>query len=93
MCTWNVTKKGHNPHTRPRSRHPRRPAASCISTISPVRSITQQNHRWSGLGLAIVQQLCDAHGWQIQLLPGEAGGTEARLQITERGTQNKTPAE
>ena len=36
----------------------------------------------SGLGLAIVQQLCDAHGWQIQLLPGEAGGTEARLQIT-----------
>jgi two-component system osmolarity sensor histidine kinase EnvZ len=36
----------------------------------------------SGLGLAIVQQLCDAHGWRIQLLPGEAGGTEARLQIT-----------
>jgi two-component system osmolarity sensor histidine kinase EnvZ len=39
----------------------------------------------SGLGLAIVQQLCDAHGWKIQLLPGETGGTEARLQIMERG--------
>ena len=35
----------------------------------------------SGLGLAIVHQLCKAHGWQIQLLPGDEGGTVARLHI------------
>lgn len=42
----------------------------------------------SGLGLAIVRQLCDAQAWRIELLPGENGGTEARLEITESG--NKT---
>lgn len=35
----------------------------------------------SGLGLAIARQLADANGWQIQLLPREGGGTEARLVI------------
>lgn len=35
----------------------------------------------SGLGLAIARQLCDANGWQIQLLPRVGGGTEARLVI------------
>jgi len=35
----------------------------------------------SGLGLAIARQLCDAHGWSIQLLPRKGGGTEAKLQI------------
>ena len=35
----------------------------------------------SGLGLAIARQLCDAHGWSIQLLPREDRGTEARLHI------------
>lgn len=35
----------------------------------------------SGLGLAIARQLCDANGWQIQLLPRAAGGTEARLTL------------
>ncbi|HBE93507.1 MAG TPA: two-component sensor histidine kinase [Gammaproteobacteria bacterium] len=35
----------------------------------------------SGLGLAIARQLCDAHGWSIQLLPREDRGTEAKLQI------------
>ncbi len=33
----------------------------------------------SGLGLAIARQLCDAHNWDILLLPREGGGTEARL--------------
>ena len=35
----------------------------------------------SGLGLAIARQLADANGWQIQLLPRDGGGTEARLVI------------
>jgi len=35
----------------------------------------------SGLGLAITRQLCDVHGWDIQLLPRTGGGTEARLRI------------
>ena len=35
----------------------------------------------SGLGLAIARQLCKAHGWTIELLPREGGGTEARVEI------------
>jgi len=35
----------------------------------------------SGLGLAITRQLCDVHGWDIELLPRTGGGTEARLHI------------
>ncbi|MFA7633550.1 MAG: ATP-binding protein [Thiohalomonadaceae bacterium] len=35
----------------------------------------------SGLGLAIAQQLADANGWKIELLPREGGGTEARLSL------------
>jgi len=35
----------------------------------------------SGLGLAIARQLCDAHSWNIQLLPRKDGGTEANLRI------------
>jgi two-component system osmolarity sensor histidine kinase EnvZ len=35
----------------------------------------------SGLGLAIARQLADAHGWKIELLPREGGGTEARLNL------------
>lgn len=37
----------------------------------------------SGLGLAIAKQLCERNNWQMQLLSREAGGTEARLQITK----------
>ena len=33
----------------------------------------------SGLGLAIARQLAVKHGWDIQLLPREGGGTMARL--------------
>ena len=35
----------------------------------------------SGLGLAIARQLSEAHGWMIELLPREGGGTEARVQV------------
>lgn len=35
----------------------------------------------SGLGLTIVQQLCDANRWSIQLSQRKDGGTEARLNI------------
>ncbi len=33
----------------------------------------------SGLGLAIARQLADKHGWTIQLLPRDGGGTVARV--------------
>ncbi len=35
----------------------------------------------SGLGLAIARQLADANGWQIELLPRQGGGTEARITV------------
>jgi len=46
----------------------------------------------SGLGLAIARQLCDAHGWSIQLLPRKGGGTEARLKIPLNMPGASTPA-
>ena len=33
----------------------------------------------SGLGLAIARQLADRHGWTIELVPREGGGTIARV--------------
>ncbi len=36
----------------------------------------------SGLGLTIVKQLCDIHGWKIQLIPHQKQGLEAKLEIT-----------
>ncbi len=35
----------------------------------------------SGLGLAIVRQLAVKHGWMIELLPREGGGTVAKLYL------------
>jgi two-component system osmolarity sensor histidine kinase EnvZ len=35
----------------------------------------------SGLGLAIARQLCSAHGWTIEMLPREGGGTDARIRL------------
>lgn len=35
----------------------------------------------AGLGLAIVRQLVETHGWQVQLLPRENGGLAAWLQL------------
>lgn len=36
----------------------------------------------SGLGLAVVRQICRAQGWHAELLPRPGGGTVARLVIT-----------
>lgn len=35
----------------------------------------------SGIGLAIVQQICNANSWQVSLTPGEDGGTIATLAL------------
>jgi two-component system osmolarity sensor histidine kinase EnvZ len=35
----------------------------------------------SGLGLAITRQLCDAHGWSVDLKSRPGGGTRARLRL------------
>ncbi len=35
----------------------------------------------AGLGLAIVNQICDTYGWQVKLLSRAGGGTLARLTI------------
>ena len=35
----------------------------------------------SGLGLAIARQLCVKHGWSVDLMPRDGGGTVARLQL------------
>ncbi len=36
----------------------------------------------SGLGLAVVRQLCDAHGWKIELIPRKNRGIEVYLEIS-----------
>lgn len=40
----------------------------------------------SGLGLAVVKQLADAHGWRVALTPREGGGTVATVTIGKAGT-------
>jgi len=35
----------------------------------------------SGLGLAVVHQLCQAHGWRVELNPGDDGGTDASIEV------------
>ena len=49
-----------------------------------------RNTGGSGLGLAIARQLSRAHGWKIELLGREGGGTEARVRIP---TADADPAE
>ena len=44
----------------------------------------------SGLGLAIVRQLARKHGWIVELLPRDGGGTIARIQLPP--TQQSEPA-
>ena len=40
-----------------------------------------QSANGSGLGLAIANQLSHKHGWKIELLPRDGGGTRARLSL------------
>jgi len=40
-----------------------------------------QSSSGSGLGLAIANQLAQKHGWTIELLPRDGGGTRARLSL------------
>jgi len=40
-----------------------------------------QSSNGSGLGLAIANQLAQKHGWKIELLPRDGGGTRARLSL------------
>jgi two-component system osmolarity sensor histidine kinase EnvZ len=44
--------------------------------LQPARETTTGG---SGLGLAIVHELATKHGWKIELLPRDGGGTVARL--------------
>ncbi len=46
----------------------------------------------SGMGLAIVYQLCKAHGWIINLIPNKEQGLTATLKIPETSA-DKTPKE
>jgi len=60
------------------------PASEREQVFQPFHRLVASRSRrtgGSGLGLAIARQLCDVHGWSIQLLPREDRGTEARLQI------------
>ncbi len=43
-----------------------------------------QSANGSGLGLAIANQLAQKHGWKIELLPRDGGGTRARLSLPPR---------
>jgi two-component system osmolarity sensor histidine kinase EnvZ len=43
-----------------------------------------KNTGGSGLGLTIVQQLCDIHDWRIELLPGKNKGLDVKLKIPIR---------
>ena len=44
--------------------------------LQPARGMATSG---SGLGLAIVRELATKHGWTIDLLPRDGGGTVARL--------------
>ena len=63
-------------------RGPGIPASEREQVFQPFHRLETSRSRrtgGSGLGLAIARQLCDAHSWNIQLLPREGGGTEAKL--------------
>ena len=44
-------------------------------------SSDSQSSNGSGLGLAIANQLAHKHGWKIELLPRDGGGTRAKLSL------------
>jgi len=70
-------------------RGPGIPADQAEAVFRPFHRLeTERSNRTggSGLGLAIARQLADKHGWTIDLLPREGGGTVARvvLPVTRR---------
>ncbi|MEM6708391.1 MAG: ATP-binding protein [Pseudomonadota bacterium] len=46
----------------------------------------------SGLGLAIARQLCETHGWLVELLAAPEGGTCARVWLLPAELGARTPA-
>lgn len=63
-------------------RGPGIPADQAEAVFQPFHRLeTARNSRTggSGLGLAIARQLANKHGWTIQLLPRDGGGTVARV--------------
>jgi len=60
------------------------PAEQREAVFRPFYRLEQSRNRatgGSGLGLTIVQQLCEASGWTLQLHPRPGGGTAANLII------------
>jgi hypothetical protein len=45
----------------------------------------------TGVGLAIVQQVVDAHGWTVTVTESEAGGTRFEITGVERESRAPTP--
>jgi len=65
-------------------RGPGIPADQAEAVFRPFHRLeTERSNRTggSGLGLAIARQLADKHGWTIDLLPREGGGTVARVKL------------
>jgi len=50
------------------------------------------NSEGAGLGLSLVQRLCERQGWQVTLTAGPAGGTLARLDFMPKSAQLDTPS-
>jgi two-component system osmolarity sensor histidine kinase EnvZ len=65
-------------------RGPGIPPAERVAVFRPFHRLEVSRSRvtgGSGLGLAIARQLCEAHGWSIELLEREGGGTVARVTL------------
>jgi signal transduction histidine kinase len=45
-----------------------------------------------GIGLSIVRRLCDLHGWDVRVKPGEEKGVIATLTFTQRNTAREVAA-
>jgi len=71
-----------------RDRGPGIPSAQKEAVFRPFYRVETARSRQtggSGLGLAIVSQLATKYGWNIELLPRDGGGTEARFELPLAG--------
>lgn len=69
---------------RVRDQGPGIPAAERAAVLRPFYRLEGSRNRGtggSGLGLAVVAQLCAAHGWTLTLDDAAGGGLEARVEI------------